>query len=100
MGGPTGGRQSRGECRDLDRLVADRNTQGVLDFRGDGVPIELFGTEQRVDLAVMRVGVLQNRRNDFGLIGRGDGGVADIGEGQPIDAFVAVADPERRSAIP
>ncbi|MDT7719833.1 MAG: hypothetical protein QOE94_844 [Mycobacterium sp.] len=95
MGGRARGRQSRGECRDLDRLIANRNTQSVLDFRGDGIPIELFGTEQRIDLAIMRIGVLQDRRNHFGLIDRRDGGVTDISEGQPVDAFAARADPER-----
>ena len=87
MRGPTRGGQSCSECRDFDRLVVDWNAQGVFDFRGDSVPIEFFGAEQRIDLAVMRIGVLQDRRNDFGLIRGCDGGVANIGKGQPVDAL-------------
>ena len=72
-----GGGQASGKCRNVDGLVAHRDTQGVLDFRGDFMPVELFGAEQRVDLAVVRVGVFQDCGDDMGLIGgvdRGRGG--------------------------
>jgi hypothetical protein len=65
-----------------------------LDFHGDVVVVEFFGAEQRVDLAVVRVGVLQDRRDDFGLIRCGDGGMVGIGEGQPLNPLIVAADPE------
>ncbi len=58
------------------------------------MPVEFFGAEQRVDLAVMRVGVLQDGGDDMGLIGGVDPGVAGVGEGQSIEPFVVVADSE------
>src|SRR6201992_3042779 len=45
-----GGGQAGGEGRNVGGLVAHRDTQGVLDFRGDFIPIELFGAEQLISL--------------------------------------------------
>jgi len=44
------------------------------------MPVEFFGAEQPVDLAVVRVGVFQDGGDDMGLIRCVDGGVAAIGE--------------------
>jgi hypothetical protein len=64
----TGGGQAGGESRNVGGLVTHRDAQSVLDFRGDFMLVEFFGAAQWVDLAVMRIRVLQDRRDDMGLI--------------------------------
>src|SRR6516162_4330245 len=63
------GGQPGGEGGNVDGLIPHRNAQCVLDFGGNFVVVQFFGAKQRVDLAVVRIGILQNGRNDLGLIG-------------------------------
>ena len=66
-GGAPGG-QRGGEGGNGDRLVADRDAQRQLDFLRDGVVIEFLGADERVDLAVVRIGILQDGGDDVGLV--------------------------------
>jgi hypothetical protein len=55
--------------------------------------IELPGADERVDLAVVGCGVLQDGGDHPGLVVSGDGGVASVAEGQPQHALAVVALP-------
>jgi hypothetical protein len=65
----------------------------VLDFLGDAVVVEFFGTEEGLDLAVVGIWILQDRSDHLRLVPASDGGVSAIGERESQDPLGVAAYP-------
>jgi hypothetical protein len=80
--------QRRREGRDVDGFVSGRDAQRLSDFLRDLIVVEFLGPDQGIDLAVVRIGVLQNRGDDVGLVAADDGCVAAVAERKPKNIFI------------